>query len=126
MQMLQDLVDTKNEIERIVFRLNDANSLHQWRSGETLSVFLQTKQKEELRLVRLMETKETLKCSIEQYNTIYESVIDLIHTEIQFAEYMQGWGLFSKNPFASIRNDVLNKIHPTIRKYILSISSNGY
>jgi len=125
MQMLQDLVDTKNEIERIVFRLNDANSLHQWKSGESLSVFLQTKQKEELRLVRVMETKETLKCDIDKYNAIYESVIDLIHVEMQCAEYIQGWGLFSKNPFASIRNDILDKIHPTIRKHIVSISANG-
>jgi len=125
MQMFQDLVDTKNEIERIVFRLNDANSLRQWKSGESLSVFLQTKQKEELRLVRLMETKETLKCDIDKYNAIYESVIDLIHTEMQCAEYMQGWGLVSKNPFASIRDDILDKIHPTIRKHIVSISANG-
>lgn len=125
MQMFQDLVDTKNEIERIVFRLNDANSLRQWKSGESLSVFLQTKQKEELRLVHLMETKETLKCGIEQYNAIYEYIIDLIHVEMQCAEYMQGWGIVAQNPFVSIRNDILDKIHPTIRKHIVSISANG-
>jgi len=117
-QSIRRLTDTKNEIEHIVTRWNRAEK--KWKSGEALSSFLKTKQKEENRLVVLMGTKEELKTTIRKYNETYDHIVDLIRNEMECAEYMKGWGIFSKNPYRESHEKIVAKLHINIRKFIHS------
>ncbi len=115
---IRRLTDTKNEIEHIVTRWNRAEK--KWKSGEALSSFLKTKQKEENRLVVLMATKEELKTTIRTYNETYDHIVDLIRNEMDCAEYMKGWGIFSKNPYRESHAKIVARLHVNIRKLIHS------
>lgn len=121
-QAIEELTETKNEIGRIMFRWNEATSLEKWKSGEALSSFLQTKQKEETRMLVLMETKETLKKNISEYNKVYDSIVDLIQNEIGCAEYMQIWSIFAKNPFHESNKNIIRDMNPGVKKYVSAIA----
>ena len=122
MQAIEQLTETKNEIGRIVFRWNEANSLEKWKSGEALSLFLQTKQKEETRMLVLMETKEALKKDICEYNKVYDSIADLIQNEMGCAEYMQVWSVLNKNPFHESNRNIIRDMNPGVKKYVSAIA----